>query len=210
MDKHYLIGICGGSASGKTFLLQELMRSFPKGSVTLISQDNYYFDLDDQVKDEFGQVNFDHPRAVNLKLLKEHLEALMTGHPVSIREYHFNNPAKEFRMITYRPAPIILVEGMFVYYREDIRDMFNLKLFVDAEPHEKFARRIQRDREERGYPLEDVMQQYRQFVIPMYRRFVEPFKYEADMILNSHENYRASIRVLENHIRYIIGCKEKN
>jgi uridine kinase len=198
----YLIGICGGSASGKTTILEALMAALPTEHVTLVAQDNYYKDLQHQVPDENGVVNFDHPSSVDLDLLETHIRTLLDGQPAHIREYHYNNPAKAHlhNIITYQPAPVVIVEGMFVFYSPSLRKLLDLKVFIEADEHIRLSRRILRDGTERGYPLEEVLMQYEKNVVPMYRRYVEPYKYDADIVLMNNINHSRGVKVLVGHI----------
>ncbi len=204
MQKPYIVGIAGGSASGKTYLLRKLQEELQDVPLTLISLDNYYFDLEHQEPDENGEINFDHPSALDLERFRNDLKRLMDGESVSIREYHFNNPEHAPKTITYTPQPLIIIEGIFAFYDPKVEDMMDLRVFVDAEEHRKLTRRIKRDYEERGYTMDNVLDQYHRFVVPMYRRFVEPMKYEADLILNNHDNFAHGIRVLTDHLLFAL------
>jgi len=210
--KPYLIGICGGSASGKTHLVKQLLLLLPRKRVTFISQDNYYHDLEEQVREPDGSVNFDHPRAVNLELLLVHLKQLLAGERVSVREYHFNNPEKigKETWLTYPPSEVIIVEGMFVFHQPEVNDLFNLRVFVEADEHTKLIRRIRRDQRERGFELDDVLDVYARHVVPMYRRFVEPYKHEADIVLMSNERYLSGLKMLVNHVLYILESHDRS
>lgn len=205
--KPYIIGICGGSASGKTFLLNQLLNQFTEDQVTLVSQDNYYRPLEDQHRDEEGLVNFDHPDSVDLDKLHTDLKALMEGKTLHIKEYTFNNPKVHARTLELRPNPIILVEGLFVYYRQDLAQLIDLKVFVEADEHVKLTRRLRRDHTERGYTIESILRDYDKFVAPMYHRYVAPSKQIADLIvLNNRRMYKA-IQVLVHHLHSILAEK---
>lgn len=205
--KPYIIGICGGSASGKTFLLNQLLNQFTEEQVTLVSQDNYYRPLEDQHRDEEGLVNFDHPDSVDLDKLHADLKALMEGKTLHIKEYTFNNPKVHARTLELRPNPIIILEGLFVYYRQDLAQLIDLKVFVEADEHVKLTRRLRRDHTERGYTIESILRDYDKFVAPMYHRFVAPSKQIADLIvLNNRRMYKA-IQVLIHHLHAILAEK---
>ncbi len=205
--KPYIIGICGGSASGKTFLLNQLLNQFTEEQVTLVSQDNYYRPLEDQHRDEEGLVNFDHPDSVDLDKLHADLKALMEGKTLPIKEYTFNNPKVHARTLELRPNPIIILEGLFVYYRQDLAHLIDLKVFVEADEHVKLTRRLRRDHTERGYTIESILRDYDKFVAPMYHRFVAPSKQIADLIvLNNRRMYKA-IQVLIHHLHAILAEK---
>lgn len=205
--KPYIIGICGGSASGKTFLLNQLLNQFSEDQVTLVSQDNYYRPLEDQHRDEEGLVNFDHPDSVDLDKLHADLKALMEGKTLHIKEYTFNNPKIHARTLELRPNPIIILEGLFVYYRQDLAQLIDLKVFVEADEHVKLTRRLRRDHTERGYTIESILRDYDKFVAPMYHRYVAPSKQIADLIvLNNRRMYKA-IQVLIHHLHAILTEK---
>jgi len=200
MNKPYLIGISGGSASGKTTLIKYLSEHFLSEELTLISMDNYYKDIENQVVGPDGKVNFDHPDALQLDLFADHVSRLLKEESVSIREYTFNT-VRETKMITYNPAPIIVVEGLFIFYMQSITALFDLKIFVDAEEHLKLGRRIRRDYTERGYELKNVLEQYEQHVMPMYNTFVLPYKSICDIIIPNNHGMDKAIEVIYHHLR---------
>lgn len=203
----YLIGVTGGSASGKTYVIERLEASFTPQEITLVSQDNYYKNLEEQIPGDDGEINFDHPNAMNLELFRTHVAQLLSGNAVSVREYTFNNPDKPQRMITYSPTPIIIFEGLFVFYLAEVRKMLNLKVFVEADEHIRLTRRIRRDHSVRGYDLDFILGQYSQFVVPMYRQFVEPFKHECDIILPNNKDLDTGVNVLIHHLKAILHQK---
>jgi uridine kinase len=200
----YIIGISGGSASGKTFLLNQLMEHIPADKVTLISQDNYYRKLEDQKRDDEGLVNFDHPDAVDLDRLANDLQSLTNGQPVTLWEYTYNNPKAVSRQITYQPSPIILLEGLFIFYKPEVSRLLDLKVFVEAEEYIKLTRRIHRDLNDRGKSLDLILRTYRKYVAPMYSRFIAPYKDECDIIIPNNTHMYRGIEVLINHLRAIV------
>jgi uridine kinase len=200
----YIIGISGGSASGKTYVLNRLKSNFTEEEITLISQDNYYKDLHEQEIEKDGMINFDHPKAFNDALYLEHLKKLIAGQSVKVREYKFNKPGEPITYAHYKPAPILIIEGLFVFYFEAIANLMNLKVFVEADEHIKFARRIKRDYSDRGYAIENIIEQYVSYVVPMYRKFVEPYKWDCDIIIPNNKHLKTGISVLINHIKVIL------
>jgi len=200
----YLIGVSGGSASGKTTLLDALRIAFREEELTLVSQDNYYRPLEDQKTDENGLVNFDHPDAIDFDRMLEHVKLLMSGQEVTLLEYTFNSDKIEPKLITYRPAPIILFEGIFVFYEQRLSRQLDLRVFVEADEHIKLSRRIRRDTAVRGFTLDSVLELYELHVIPMYRRFVEPYRAEADLVLNNNRHMQTAIDVLVHHLRAVL------
>ena len=192
MKRPYIVGITGGSASGKTYFVNELVNRFNPDSVCLLSQDNYYKPKEQQQADPNGVVNFDLPTCIDYGKMGVDLEKLMRGERIVQLEYTFNNPQATPRSLTLNPAPLIIVEGIFVFYFEAISKNFDLKLFVDATEHVKLKRRIVRDNQERGYDLDDVLYRYTEHVAPTFSKYIEPFKYESDFIVpNNHDVAKA-------------------
>lgn len=194
--KPYLIGITGGSGSGKTSIIHELREMFPEDKLCIISQDEYYHPREKQIWDEAGYQNFDLPESIDHDLFIRDIRKLINGEIVIKSQYNFNNPGKESKSLTFKPAPVIIVEGLFVFYFDDIRNLMDLKIYIDAEDIIKLKRRIIRDATERNYPIEDVLHRYEHHVLPSYRSFIEPFKRQADLVINNHVSYEKSIQVL--------------
>ena len=182
----YFVGITGGSGSGKTYFLNRLMDSFDPEDICLISQDNYYFPIEQQPKDENGIENFDLPESIDNLALLEDIKSLKNGETIRRAEYMFNNTARESREILLTPAPIIVVEGIFTFHFTHIREAMDLKLFVDAKDILMVKRRIYRDAEERGYDLQDVLYRYERHVEPAYAKYIKPYKQDADLIIPNH------------------------
>lgn len=201
MNSPYIIGITGGSGSGKTRFLNSLLSEFTKNEVCLISQDNYYKDRDKQPVDDKGIKNFDLPESIDFEEYKNDIISLREGKSISRKEYTYNNPDAESKQITLNPAPIIVVEGIFVLHCKEIADLLNLKVYIDAKDHIKLKRRIIRDDEERGYDLSDVLYRYEHHVMPTYERYIKPHKSEADVIVPNHTNFDEAIKVLSAFIR---------
>ncbi len=203
----YLIGICGGSGSGKTFLLSQLMEYWQDQPITLISQDNYYLPIEDQVKEPDGLTNFDHPRSVDLGRLAKDVGRLLRGETITIQEYTFNNPQATARDIVMKPSPVMIIEGLFIYHQTELSKLIDLKVFVEADEHIRLARRLRRDAAERGYPFESVLRDWERFVAPMYRQFIEPTKYQCDLIVPNHTHMYRAVQVLINHLEMLRGQK---
>ncbi len=201
METPYIIGITGGSGSGKTRFLNSLMHHFTAGEVCLISQDNYYRERDQQPVDEQGVKNFDLPASIDFEAYKNDIMALKEGKEVTRTEYTFNNPSATPREITLTPAPVIVVEGIFVLYYREIADVLDLKVFIDAKDYIKLTRRIIRDDQERGYDLEDVLYRYQHHVMPTYEKYIKPYKQDADLIVPNHNGYQQAAEVLTAFIR---------
>ena len=196
MKRPFIVGITGGSASGKTYFVNKLINRFSPDSVCLLSQDNYYKPKESQQEDTNGVVNFDLPTCIDYGKMGEDLAQLVEGNDVKIMEYTFNNPNANPKEITITPTPLIIVEGIFVFYFEAISKHFDLKLFVDATEHVKLKRRIIRDNQERGYDLDDVLYRYTEHVAPTFSKYIEPFKHESDFIVPNNHDITSALDVI--------------
>jgi uridine kinase len=197
----YIVGITGGSASGKTFFMKSLIDSFAKEDICRISQDNYYRPIHDIPKDENGVENFDLPETIDHHLFAEHIAVLRAGREVHQKEYTFNNPLLTPEILVFQPRPIIIVEGIFVFYFPEIARLIDLKVFVDAKEHVKIKRRIIRDNNERGYDLDDVLYRWEHHVAPTYDKFIGPLRSEADIIINNNARFDVSLEVLTGFLQ---------
>lgn len=203
--KPLLVGITGGSASGKTLFIRRLLEAFSEGEICLLSQDNYYRERHLQPKDERGVPNFDLPESIDHTLFVQDLAELAKGNTVQRKEYTFNNPAAIPRMLEFRPAPVIVAEGIFVFFHEEIRRQLGLKLFIDADEHVKLKRRIYRDGKERGYDMDDVLYRYEHHVAPTFDRFIRPFRSQADLIIPNNHGFDMALDVVVAYLRSHIG-----
>jgi uridine kinase len=192
----YTIGITGGSGSGKTYLIENLSKQFKPEEICLISQDNYYRKREEQVMDSKGVQNFDLPTAIDHERFYNDLIKLKNGQKVQKEEYTFNNPKATPKTITLEPAPIIIVEGIFVQYFNEIENELDLKIFIEAKDHVKLSRRIRRDNEQRGYDLDDVLYRYQYHVMPVYEKYIEPLKHSADLVIPNNSHFDRAIDVL--------------
>jgi uridine kinase len=195
-QKPYIVGITGGSASGKTLFLNSLLKAFTPNELCLVSQDNYYKPLEEQTVDENGVINFDIPSSIESELYAQHIWELHEGRQVLKQEYTFNNPNIIPRMFTFTPCPIVVVEGIFVFYFPEVAKLFDLKVFIDASEHIKLKRRIIRDRDERGDDLETVLYRYEKHVAPTYEKYIAPFKYDADMVVPNNTGFDKALEML--------------
>ena len=185
----FLVGMAGGSASGKTTFIRKLSEEFGEDKVCVISQDHYYKGLSEQKRDENGQVNFDHPTGIDFKRIKKDLRKLLKGETVKIVEYTFNNPDIFPKEIVYKPAPIVLLEGLFVFANPALNKMYDYRLYVHADDDITLARRLARDTKERGMTEEEVMYQWENHVKPAYREFLKPHKEDSDYIIQNNSNF---------------------
>ena len=196
MQHPYLVGITGGSASGKTTFLNRLLAAFPEDQVCLVSQDNYYHPRDQQVLDDQGVHNFDLPASIDAAAYAADVLALSQGREVRRQEYTFNNAAATPKQLVFRPAPIVVVEGIFVLHFAEIAKLLDLKVYIDAQEHVKLHRRIVCDRDERGYDLADVLYRYTHHVAPTYEKFIAPYKHEADVVIPNNQHFEKGLEVL--------------
>ena len=201
MPKPLIIGVSGGSGSGKTVFLKELLKDFNENEICLISQDNYYKVREDQPIDENGIKNFDRPESIDNEKLLHDINAIKNGEKVEIVEYTFNNPSTTPKKLIFRPAPVIIVEGLMVFYWDAIRSLIDLSVFVEASELIKVKRRIIRDAKERGYDLDDVLYRYEHHVAPFYNQFLKPLKDHMDIIIPNNSNFEKGMKVLSGYIR---------
>ncbi len=201
MSKPYIIGITGGSGSGKTSLISALANQFSEGQICIVSQDDYYRPREEQLTDQQGIKNFDLPHSIDDEAFANDLQVLLDGKTVGREEYTFNNDLATPKMKLFHPAPIIIVEGLFIFHFEAVKRLIDLKIFVHASDHLKIIRRIKRDATERNYPLDDVLYRYEHHVQPAYQRFIEPYLNEMDLIVNNNDNFNPALEVLSGFLK---------
>ncbi len=202
--KPFIIGVTGGSGSGKTTLVKELRKKFSPEQLCLISQDNYYRPIEHQKLDKNGVVNFDLPKSIDKKSFLRDVEKLIKGEKVVQMEYTFNNEKATPKEIVLLPAPILIVEGIFVFHYKKMRKLMDLKIFVHAKENLKVIRRINRDRVERNYPLDEVLYQYKNHVLPAYEKYILPYKENADLIINNNDDFDKGLMVLSGFLMNLI------
>lgn len=198
--KPYLVGIVGGSASGKTSFLRDLLKRLPDKACAVVSQDNYYRPIDEQERDATGQHNFDLPTSIQRERFHHDLCRLLRGETITLTEYTFNHRDKVGRLITIEPAPVLLLEGLFLFHYEEIRELIDLRVFVEAKEQVCKRRRLERDFLERGYPAEHVEYQWVQHVLPAYQQYVLPYREEAHLIVTNHVSYEKGLEVVAHHV----------
>lgn len=190
MNKPFIVGIAGGSGSGKTFFLKCFLEHFADDEVCLLSQDDYYIPVaHNMTKEEIALYNFDLPATIDQGHFKDDINRLINGETILKKEYTFNNLDILPRMLEIKPAPILIVEGLFILHFKEISNLFDLKIFIEADNDIALGRRLKRDLTERGYSHEDVMYRWENHVLPAYREFLLPYKNECHQVIvnNSHE-----------------------
>lgn len=187
-----IIGIAGGTGSGKTTVVRKILESLPENTVAVIPQDSYYNDQSDLPLDVRKRTNFDHPDAFEWPLLAKHISMLKHGQAIEQPTYSYITCTRLDETVHVEPKDVIIVEGIMTLYDKALRDQMDLKIFVDAEPDERLLRVIERDIAERGHPLEMLITKYRNILKPMHDEFIEPTKQYADIIIpNGGQNDKA-------------------
>jgi len=204
MEKKYtpfIIGITGGSGAGKTTLIKLLRDAFTEDELCVVSQDDYYRPREEQKADKLGVINFDLPSSIDRKSFKDDIKKLLLGETIERLEYTFNNDLATPKMLTFRPTPVIIVEGLFVFHLKKIRKLLDLKVFMQAKENLKVIRRITRDQIERDYPLDDVLYRYQNHVLPTYEKYILPYMHEADIIINNNHGMDMGVETMKALIR---------
>ena len=183
MKKRIFVGVAGGSGSGKTTVANNLIKALCAQDAVLIQQDSYYKEIRNKTIDQRAQTNFDHPDAIEFELLREHLIALKNSISIDKPSYNFTTHLREEEKLRVEPSQIIIVEGILVLAVPEIRELLDVKIFVDTDADEMLLRRVERDINERGRTFESVKEQYLNTVKPMYLKFCEPSKRYADIII---------------------------
>ncbi|NTW71968.1 MAG: uridine kinase [Eubacteriaceae bacterium] len=200
----HVIGIAGGTGSGKTTLAYQILKMFPDNATSIIYLDNYYKDQRHISFDKRKDVNYDHPLAIEHELLMDHINQLKNGNNVDIPLYDFTLHTRSRDTKLIRPTPILIIEGIFALYYEEILNLLDLKIFVDTESDIRFSRRLVRDMRERGRSIDSVIHQYFTTVKPMHDTYVEPTKKYADIIVPEGGRNKKAIKVLHSYIDRII------
>ncbi len=197
----YIIGITGGSGSGKTSFVQDLLQSFSEDEIAILTMDNYYFPREDQKEDDQGIRNFDLVTAIDIDSFVADLKRIIAGETLIKQEYVFNNDKKQSSEIVVKSTPVILVEGLFVMSKPAIRSLLNLSVFIHAKENLKLIRRIKRDKTERNYPLEDVLYRYENHVLPSFESYIKPYVDDVDLIINNNTGFENGATVLKQFIQ---------
>lgn len=195
-----IIGIAGGTGSGKTTVVNNLLKSFTNNKVAVIPQDNYYKDSSHIPSKDRSKINFDEPNAIEWTLLVEHLKKLRQGEPIKMPTYSYLSCTRQPETILVNPCEVIIVEGILVLNDESLRGMMDVKVFVDADPDDRLIRVIARDSIERGRTPMMVIERYQEVLKPMHNKYIEPSKKFADLIIPQGGNNQVAIRVLTDYI----------
>lgn len=202
--KPFVIGIAGGSGSGKTLFLKCFLNHFKENEVCLVSQDDYYFRVADTMTAEQNKLyNFDEPSMIDNEQFLADISRLVNGETVFQKEYTFNNPNAEPKLLEIRSAPIVMVEGLFILHFEKIASMLDLKIFIDTDEEIALQRRLKRDLSERGYPEDDVLYKWNNHVMPAYNDYLLPYKNLCDQIITNNTHIAKDIINITNEI----SCK---
>lgn len=200
-----IIGIAGGTGSGKTTVVQQIIEELPKDEVCVISQDSYYKDTSHLAFDERVKINFDHPQAIDFKLLVGHLEELKNGKSFEQPVYSFVEHNRTSETITTSPKKVIIVEGILILTNPEIREMFDIKVYVHADSDERLIRRLKRDIAERGRDLKEVLNRYQTTLKPMHQQFIEPTKEFADIIIPTNRYNTVAVNLIRTIIHQKLG-----
>ena len=204
MEKPILILVAGGTASGKTTVVNEITSYFNSSDISVLLMDNYYKKRDDFSLEERKLINYDHPDSFDLELLKNDLKSLQKGNIIYSPSYDFKIHNRSDSKIAIRPSKVIILEGILSMYDNDIRNLANIKIFVESESDIRFIRRLKRDTTEIGRSLDDVINQYLKTVKPMHDLYVEPCKRFADIIIPNNDNHDVALGILAAKIKDII------
>lgn len=196
-----IIGIAGGTGSGKTTVVKKIVESLPSSEVAVLSQDSYYCDNSNLPLEERLEINFDHPKSVEFELLINHLKKLKQGIPVEEPIYSYLTCTRSNETITVYPKKVVIVEGILILTNKELRDLFDVKVFVHADPDDRLIRVIKRDTIERGRSVDVVLDRYIKSVKPMHEEFIEPSKTYADLIMPQGGNNLVAINILSSIIK---------
>jgi uridine kinase len=196
-----IIGIAGGSGSGKTTVVKEIINKIPKDSVAVISQDAYYFDNGSLSAKEKQAINFDHPNSIEWDLLVEHVDTLKKGQNIEMPIYSYLSCARAKETTTLKPASVLIVEGILILTSEELRNRMDIMVFVDADNDDRLMRIIKRDMMERGRSLDQVIEHYHDFVKPMHLQFIEPTKRYANVIIPRGGKNHVGIDIISHRIK---------
>lgn len=192
----FIIGVAGGSGSGKTTVVNHIINRVGPQNIVLLQHDWYYRDLKHLEFDERAKQNFDHPSSLETELMVRHIQALSEGYSIEVPMYDFKNHVRKVDTISLTPKPVILVDGILIFFEKELRELMNLKLYVDTDADVRLIRRLRRDIIERQRSVDSVLDQYERFVRMMHLEFVEPTKRYADIIIPHGGENQAALDML--------------
>jgi uridine kinase len=195
-----IIGIAGGTGSGKTTVVNQILKELPTDEVCVISQDSYYNATDNLSYEERTKINFDHPRAIDFDLIIKHLKELKAGNTVDQPVYSFVTHNRTKDTIKTHPRKVVIVEGILIFNNEELRDLFDIKIFVHADTDERLIRRVRRDINERGRDVNEVLTRYQNTLKPMHQQFIEPTKNYADIIIPNDRYNNVAVDIVRTVI----------
>ncbi|WP_396638209.1 uridine kinase [Maribacter sp. R77961] len=195
-----IIGIAGGTGCGKTTVVNQIINELPNEEVGVISQDSYYNDLSHLSLEERRKTNFDHPNSIDFSLLTEHLKKLKTGESIEQPVYSFLECNRTKKTIPTHPRKVMIVEGILIMTNPEIRNMFDIKIFVHADTDERLIRRLKRDVNERGWNLDETLEKYQSVIKPMHDQFIEPTKEYADIIIPNNKYNTVAVEIVRSII----------
>lgn len=204
-EKTIIIGVTGGSASGKTSIAEEIFNSFPNENVAMIQQDSYYKDQANLTMDERISVNYDHPLSFDTDLMVAHLHELLEGRPIQVPIYDYTAYTRSEKTHHQEARRVIIVEGVLILADKKLRDLMSIKIFVDTDDDVRLIRRIKRDMEDRGRSLDSIIQQYLKTVKPMHHQFVEPTKRYANMVIPNGIENTVGVDLLKTKIESLLN-----
>ncbi|WP_214070744.1 uridine kinase [Mucilaginibacter sp. dw_454] len=201
MNKPYIIGIAGGSGSGKTFFLKRFLDHFSADEVCLVSQDDYYFPVAHNMTPEENKLyDFDKPSTINAEQFEKDIKTLIAGEVIYKEEYTFNNPNIVPQMLEIKPAPILIIEGLFIFHFKPIEELLDMRIFIDADEAVALERRLKRDLQERGYSHDDVMYKWENHVVPAYKEFLLPYRNGCHKVIINNANAAEGIQAVTDEI----------
>ena len=195
-----ILGIAGGTGSGKTTVVNQIVKQLPTDEVCVISQDSYYKATDSLSYEERTKINFDHPRAIDFDLLIKHLKELKKGKTINQPVYSFVTHNRTKDVVKTHPRKVVIVEGILIFNNQELRDLFDIKIFVHADTDERLIRRVRRDISERGRDIDEVLDRYQNTLKPMHQQFIEPTKEFADMIIPNDRYNTVAIDIIRSVI----------
>lgn len=200
-----IIGIAGGTGSGKTTVVKKIIEQLPIDEVTVLPQDAYYFDSSNIPFEERQKINFDHPESIEFSLLIKHIKALKNNKTIEQPTYSYQSCTRSKQTVTIHPRHVVIIEGILILGHKPLRDLMDLKIFVDADADDRLSRVISRDIVERGRDIQQVLDRYKKTVKPSHLQFIEPSKRYADLIIPQGGKNTVAINLLKEYIKQILN-----